>query len=74
MPPGGPDVGDHVSAVLRGVDVEGKPVAAFAFNFLDEVGCLGRVARGGDNGVAVGLSEAGEGETEAGGAASYEPC
>ena len=61
-------------AVLRGVDVEGKPVAAFAFNFVDEVGCLGRVARGGDYVVAVGLGEAGEGEAEAGGAASYEPC
>ena len=74
MLPGGLDVGDHIGAVLRGVNVEGKPVAAFAFDFMDEVGCLGRVARGGDNVVAVGLGKAGEGEAKARGAASYEPC
>ena len=67
-------MGDHVSTVLRGVNVEGKPVAAFAFHFLDEVGCPGRVARGGNYVVAVGLGEAGEGEAEARGAAGYEPC
>lgn len=74
MLPGGLDVGDHVGAVLRGVDVKGKPVAAFALNFLDEVGRPGRVARGGNYVVAVGLGEACEGEAEAGRTASYEPC
>lgn len=67
-------MGDHVCAVLRGIDVEGEPVAAFAFNFLDEVGGPGWVARGGDYVVAMGLGEAGEAETESGRAPGYEPC
>ena len=58
-------MGDHISTVLRGVDVEGEPVAAFAFHFLDEVGCPRRVARGGNYLVAVRLGEAGEGEAKA---------
>ena len=66
-------MGDYGGAVLKGVDVEGKPVAAFAFDFLDEVGRPRRVARGGNYMVAVRLGEAGEGEAEAGGAASYKP-
>ena len=67
-------MGAHVGAVLSRVDVEGKPVAAFAFDFLDEIGRPRRVARGGNYVVAVELGEAGEGKAEAGGAASYEPC
>ena len=59
-------MGDHVSAVLREVDVEGKPVAACAFDFLDQVGRPGRVARGGNYVVPVVLGEVGEGETETG--------
>lgn len=74
MLPDGLNVGYHVGAVLRGVDVEGEPVAAFAFNFLDEVGGPGRVARGSDYVVAMGLGEAGEAETESGRAPGYEPC